>query len=342
MSTKDLTQSQVDSISIAILIISILLCRSSCFVFIRVKFAVAKRKPQRRRPAPVVQRAERAPLDRWPELGVRPSAVRRATGPRTWKKSAMMIEAGEIGHRARRAALAALRLRRIHRGPRAARRAGARRPATCRSPAGTTAPAISSACRRCGGRRCPSRCCIRSRRIGRSSKRAAAWPGRSKNSASRRWRRRLWRRSSNSIRPTRSTLRAMLDELRSGGAPVVDLLPKFPRRRAHVARVSPRLANSRLGETRLRAATRPAQTRRSAAGGRRPFPRNSSPVAGGWPQWPKMPSARYADSSAGPMPGEWHVTSTNARFSAVSSPHNCSSGNRCSPIFHGSPFGPWP
>ena len=38
----------------------------------------------------------------------------------------MMIEAGEIGRRARRTALAALRLQRIHRRPRAARRLGPR------------------------------------------------------------------------------------------------------------------------------------------------------------------------------------------------------------------------
>ena len=53
----------------------------------------------------------------------------------------------------------------------------------CRWPAGITAPAISSGCKRCGGRRCRSRCCIRSRRIGRSSKPAAGWLARWRNSA---------------------------------------------------------------------------------------------------------------------------------------------------------------
>ena len=41
-------------------------------------------------------------------------------------------------------------------------------------------------------------------------------------------------------------------------------------------------------------------------GRRRPsaVSKNNSPAFAGWPQWPKIPSARYAASSAGPMPGE--------------------------------------
>ena len=135
----------------------------------------------------------------------------------------LMIEAGEID-----IALDELRwllsgLRRVHRRPRAARRAGrgdAR--ATCRWPAGITAPAINSDCKRCGGPRCRSRCCIRSRPTGRSSKPAAGSSGRWKSSASRKWRKKSSQRSSSSIRPIRFKLRAMLDELRTGGAPIVD------------------------------------------------------------------------------------------------------------------------
>ena len=144
-----------------------------------------------------------------------------------------------------------------------------------------------------------------------------------RSSASARWRMRLWRRCWSSIRRIRCKLRAMVDALRTGGAPIVSL--EFPRgeraRRIRdlgetrpLWRVSPRLAFERYVGQRAKT---PLGRRRPSA-----VSRNSSPALGGWPQWPKMPSARYAASSAGPMPGEWQVTSTNARFSAVSSPHS--------------------